>query len=157
MMVYDLMYCCLCCNYYEGLSYTPVTVRAKAKAVSKVQPQDRQKLQEEIEAPDREIEDLSLRRDLPDMDEISLLGVEVSHAMYGRGIVTNQQANTITVDFGENLIKKYALSDTLTNRPSFEGEADVLPLFGEYARLMKQIKELESERKRKLHRLDVKA
>ena len=160
MMVYDLIYCCRCYNYYEGLSYTPPTpakAKAKAKAVAKAQPQDRQKLQEEIETLDREIEELSLRLERLDMDEISLVGVEVSHPMYGRGIVTDQQANTITVDFGENPVRKYALSDTLTNRPSFEGEADVLPLFGEYTRLTKQIKKLESDRKSKLHLLDVKA
>ena len=162
MMVYDLMYCCNCYDYYEGLSYTPVagTSVKKAAQLSLQQSLRQRELQEKIEKDDREIEEAQLQLDQLEIDEISLLGVEVTHGKYGSGNVTEQQANKITVRFGDDKIVKFVLSDMQTNRPGFEGEADVLPIFGRYARLTKKIKELEEKRageERQLKRLDIKA
>ena len=164
MMAYDLMYCCDCSYYklYEGLSYTPVNVKPKSGSTAQkrqqlsLQQQEQQKLIEQLE---RDIDNVQMQLDELEIDEISLLGTELTHRNFGVGRVTAQQANKVTVQFDTGKTSDFVLSNALMGRLHFENDEDLLPRFGEYASLVKQKKDLEEKlenAKKRLSRLEIK-
>ena len=147
MMAYDLIYCCKTYNFDKGLhpeKVKPVESKAAQKRQQlSLQQQEQQKL---IESLNQEIENVQLQLDRLNGDGHSLLGKAVTHKSFGLGQVTAQQANKITVQFGTGKTTTLSLSDKLTNILRFEGDTDLLPRFGAYARLLEQKKNLETKR-----------
>ena len=70
-----------------------------------------------------QIEDL--RASLPDVSDISLVNVAVTSRLYGGGMVTEHNLNTIRVRF-PGATKTFILDAKFPQRPTFENDADVV-------------------------------
>ena len=75
---------------------------------------------------------------LEQINDISLLDVEVTQNTYGKGIIIAQQGNRITVKFevGE---KMFIISKKFPVRPKFENDTEIIETFTEYESLLQRI------------------
>lgn len=81
-------------------------------------------------------------------ESISLLNIEVFQSGHGKGIVTAQHGNKITVKF-EACEKVFAIHKKYPMRPKFENDAEITEVFTEYDSLCRNTDML----KRKLNEL----
>ena len=156
LMVFDLIYCFHTYSFFRHLmpeapASKPVrTAPAKAaakpktpRAPKKDESMEREKKRrEKIQKLQSELEELERKAEA--CEEISLLNVEVTSAQYGKGIITAQDKNKITVQFGSEE-KKYILDEKYTARPAFENDAELIRTFTEYGRIQDEIRNVKRE------------
>lgn len=87
-----------------------------------------------------ELHGLEMR--LEQINGISLLDVEVTQNMYGKGVIIAQQDNRITVKFeaGE---KMFIISKKYPVCPKFENDTETVEAFTEYESLLQKIDALK--------------
>ena len=147
LLAFDLMYCCRTYNYYRGLTVpsTGKTVRKKSGS-SALTPEELAQNETErlakIGALERQIADLE--RSCDEFIDISLIGVQVTTAQYGVGIVIEQDVNKIKVRFAE-VEKSFILDKKYFSRPCFEDDDEIVSAFTEYGQAQEQIKRLQRE------------
>ena len=95
-----------------------------------------------IGALERQIADLE--RSCDEFIDISLIGVQVTTAQYGVGIVIEQDVNKIKVRFAE-VEKSFILDKKYFSRPCFEDDDEIVSAFTEYGQAQEQIKRLQRE------------
>lgn len=95
-----------------------------------------------IGALERQIADLE--RSCDEFIDISLIGVQVTTAQYGVGIVIEQDVNKIKVRFAE-VEKSFILDKKYFSRPRFEDDDEIVSAFTEYGQAQEQIKRLQRE------------
>lgn len=146
------MYCSRTYNFYHDL---PVPARQrstkKATAAEKTAIANAQKEEErrvKVEAIEKELDELESFSD--GCEDISLIGVQVTSAQYGIGVVVAQDVNKIDVQFPE-IKKSFILSKKYPARPRFEDDETIVDAFTEYGERMDKINSL----KRQLDRLIV--
>ncbi len=153
MLAFDLMYCSLHYNFYDGLIAPATRKKAQKKGkTNEITPEKAAELEEarlaSIRELEREIEEVELS--CVEYTEISLIGVEVTAVGYGVGTVISQDINKVTVQF-ESDVKTFILDKKYISRPRFEEDDVIVEAFTEYGRKQEVIKEL----KKKLNALQV--
>ena len=147
MMAFDFMYCCRAYNYYIGLTVPSTGKVIKKKAVK--QPTPEELAEKELERQQRinQIDDeiLEWEQHCDGVEDISLLGVTVSSAQYGDGVVIEQDINRIKVKFAE-IIKVFVLDKKYSVRPRFADDEEIVTAFTIYADALEHIKALQKER-----------
>ena len=89
-----------------------------------------------------EISQLELK--CSDVDEISLINVQVTSKQYGVGIVVEQNADKIKVKFN-SAEKSFVLNAKYLSRPTFENDDEIIAIFTEYADNKERIKKLHKQ------------
>ena len=97
LLAFDLIYCCRTYGYYKEIPYVPKAKSQKRKKAAEQQEADAAARQARIADITAQIEDL--RASLPDVSDISLVNVAVTSRLYGGGMVTEHNLNTIRVRF----------------------------------------------------------
>ena len=142
LMVFDLMYCCRCYNFYKDITYVPRTKNKKTHGVEQQRKEaELQECQNRIDELENRLQEIDVQ--LEQYQEISLVGVEVSHMDYGTGVVVSQNGNVIDVRF-ENKTATYMISKKFKNRPHFEDDDEILEYYTIYQQLKDEKKTLES-------------
>ena len=85
-----------------------------------------------------------LELSVDDFEEISLIGVEVSFARYGRGTVISQADNRIAVQFPDT-VRDFKLESTQPVRPRFENDDEIVKAFTIRARVHAEIRKLKEQ------------
>ena len=149
LLAFDLMYCCRTYGYYKGL-IAPSTGKVKKKTYTN-EPTAEELAQKEaerlakIDAIEQEID--ALERSIDGCEDISLIGVQVTSAQYGTGVVTGQDINKIAVQF-DTVQKSFFLDKKFPARPRFEDDEQIVETFTVYGRAQEQIKRLQRELER---------
>lgn len=144
LMAFDLMYCCRCYNFYEGLQHKTKKDSLRAYTQKELKAKEEADRQEKIRALEQEIQALDLR--ISEYREISLLGVEVTQMKYGRGIVVSQQDENIVVQFAEKKVN-YIISTKYPMRPRFEDDEMIVAAYTDLAALKKKREGIQKELK----------
>lgn len=147
LLAFDLMYCCRTYNFYWGLTVPSMgkTIRKKTTTPS-LTPEEIARLEAERLAKIDELEQqiIDLERNCDEFVDISLIGVQVTAAIYGIGTVIEQDMNKIKVRF-DDVEKTYILDKKYAARPRFEDDDDIVSAFTEYGQAQEQIKRLQRE------------
>lgn len=142
MLAFDLMYCCRTYGYYQGLIPPKRTGKSsKAPQAATGEEQERRERERQEEARRIEQQILECEQRCDGCEEISLLGVEVTSERYGRGIVVDQNVNSVKIRFAE-AEKTFKLDGRYPGRPRFENDEQIVELFTAYAREQERIREL---------------
>ena len=149
LLAFDLMYCCRTYGYYKGL-IVPSTGKVKKKTyTNEPTPEELAKKEAgrlaKIHAIEQEID--ALERSADGCEDISLIGVQVTSAQYGTGVVTGQDINKIAVQF-DTVQKSFFLDKKFPARPRFEDDEQIVETFTVYGRAQEQIKRLQRELER---------
>ena len=146
LLAFDLMYCCYSYKFYDGLTApsTGKTIRKekKSRASQESAEQHEKERLEKISEIESQIEEAEHICD--EFEDISLVGVQVTAIPYGVGIVAEQDANKIKVQFS-GIEKTFVLDERYPNRPRFEDDEQIVAAFTEYGRALEQIKRLRRE------------
>lgn len=145
LMAFDLMYCCRCYNFYAGLHHAKKKDSIKAYTAQQLKEKEEAERQQKITELEDEIHAIDVQMEM--YDEISLLGVEVTQAMYGTGTVIAQKGSLITVEFPEKTTS-YTINKKFPMRPRFENDDEVVEAFTQYDMLKAQKRKKEEELKR---------
>ncbi len=100
---------------------------------------------EKIEALKAQIREIEI--DMDRYQDISLIGVEVTHVQKGKGTVIEQTGSKIKVRFAAEE-KSYIINHKFKMRPRFEDDEAVVEAFTRYDELVDKKKKLENELKR---------
>lgn len=144
LLAFDLIYCCRTYGYYKEIPYVPKAKSQKRKKAAEQQEADAAARQARIADITAQIEDL--RASLPDVSDISLVNVAVTSRLYGGGMVTEHNLNTIRVRF-PGATKTFILDAKFPQRPTFENDADVVAAYTEYTSISGKIEKLEKQLK----------
>lgn len=144
LLAFDLIYCCRTYGYYKGIPYIPKAKSQKRTKATKQQETDAAARQAQIANIAAQIEDL--RAALPDVSDISLVNVAVTSRLYGSGMVTEHNLNTIRVQF-PNVTKAFILDANFPQHPTFENDAEVVAAYTEYTTISGRIEKLETQLK----------
>ena len=142
LLAFDLMYCCRTYNYYKGMTHASKKESIKAYTEAEAREKERAARDAQIAELTDELHGLEMR--LEQINGISLLDVEVTQNMYGKGVIIAQQGNRITVKFeaGE---KMFIISKKFPVRPKFENDTETVEAFTEYESLLQQIDSLKKK------------
>ena len=144
LLAFDLIYCCRTYGYYKEIPYVPKAKSPKRTKVIERQEADAAIRQARIADITAQIKDL--RASLPDVSDISLVNVAVTSRLYGSGMVTEHNLNTIRVRF-PGATKTFILDAKFPQRPTFENDADVVAAYTEYTSISGKIEKLEKQLK----------
>ena len=147
LLAFDLMYCSLHYNFYDGLIAPSTRKKAQQKEkTNDLSPEKAAEIEEarlaSIQELEREIEEIELS--CVEYTEISLIGVEVTSNKYGVGTVLSQEINKVTVQF-ENDVKTFILDKKYVARPRFEDDDVIVDAFTEYGKKQEIIKDLKNK------------
>ncbi|MBR4236501.1 MAG: hypothetical protein IKR85_10660 [Clostridia bacterium] len=144
LMAFDLVYCSQTYNYYKGLLTPSRTVPIKKAGSSHVDYEKLARQEEERNAKIAAIEDeiAKLENSCDGVEDISLLGVQVTSPEYGTGTVVSQEINRITVQF-EAAKTTFVLNSAYRRLPHFEDEEQVLEAFTAYGNAQEKIEKLK--------------
>ncbi len=142
LMAFDLMYCCRCYNFYGGIEHARKKDSIKAYTAQQLREKEIMECKQRIEELESEIHQIDVSLD--EYQEISLLGVEVTQAKYGTGVVIEQDGNKIRVKF-ENAELVFIINKKYTQRPRFEDDEDIVEAFTMYDDLLLKKQKLEKE------------
>lgn len=145
LLAFDLMYCARCYNFYNGLTHASKKESVKAYTEAQLREKEQREKEEKINALLSEIHELKLKAET--YADISLLNVQVTQKMYGTGIIIKQEANKVTVLFGD-IEKVFIINKQFAARPTFEDDEEIVEAFTEYDIICRKIASLESELKR---------
>lgn len=146
LLAFDLMYCCRNYNLYYGMTHIPKKDSVKSYKLEQLRQQQEDERQQELQKLNSQ--KLELELSIEPYKDISLVDVEVLHKIYGKGIITSQKINQITVKF-ENVEKRFMIhKQYVPNLPTFENDEEVLEAFTTYADVMKQIEQIERQIKK---------
>ena len=142
LLAFDLMYCCRTYNYYKGMTHASKKESIKAYTEAEAREKERAARDAQIAELTDELHNLEMR--IEQINGISLLDVEVTQNMYGKGVIIAQQGNRITVKFevGE---KMFIISKKYPVRPKFENDTETVEAFTEYESLLQQIDSLNKQ------------
>lgn len=140
LMAFDLMYCCRCYNFYGNMKYSKKKDSIKAYTAQQIKEKEQQERQEKIDIIEKEIHKIDVQLD--QYQEISLIGVEVTQAKLGKGIVTEQAGNKIKVQFEQKAVS-YIINRKYPMRPRFEDDEDIVDAFTVYDELIQKKQRLE--------------
>lgn len=101
--------------------------------------------QEKIDALMAEISELECHAEV--VSSISLLNVQVHQADCGVGVIIEQNANKIKVQYADGQ-KTYVINRKYKNRPTFEDDQETVDAFTEYDEIVEQLKRLRAQMKR---------
>lgn len=146
LLAFDLIYCCRTYNFYSGMIHA--TKKESIQAFAEAQAREKERLERERQIAKLTDDLRALEIQKEQYESISLLNVEVFQSGHGKGIVTAQQGNKITVKF-ETCEKVFAIHKKYPMRPKFENDAEITEVFTEYDRLCRKTDML----KRKLNEL----
>lgn len=145
LLAFDLMYCCRCYNFYEGLEHATKKASTKAYQLEQLREREAQERMEKIAAIEEEIH--ALQVELEQYEDISLVGVEVTQSKEGIGTVISQNGNTIRVQFPA-VTKTYIIHRKYSQRPTFEDDAEIVEIFSDMADKNEQIAALKRQLER---------
>lgn len=145
LMAFDLMYCCRCYNFYGDMKYAKKKESIKAYTEQQIREKEEQERLEKVEDLEAQIREIELEMD--NYEEISLIGVEVTQAQQGKGLVIEQTGSKIKVKF-EAEEKNYIINQKFKMRPRFEDDEAVVEAFTRYDELMDKKKKLKNELKK---------
>ena len=139
LMAFDVIYCASTYRLFYGLNHKPKADTIKMYA-------SEQKAKAAAEEKQKQIDDLeeqihAIEIDMDPYREIDLIGTEVSHRQYGKGIVVAQKECYVTVDFG-TLQKGFEINKRFIFRPRFQDDAQVVEAFTTYSAMIEQRKQL---------------
>ena len=143
LLAFDLMYCCRCYGFYDGISHKSKKESIKSYKLEQLRAEEEAERQKRIETLDREIRTLELS--IEPYRDISLIDVEVSHAKYGAGVIIRQNVNQVTIAFGD-LEKVFVIHKKFMMRPVFENDSEVVEAFTAYSDTLDRIDRLRTER-----------
>ena len=143
LMAFDLMYCCRCYNFYGDMKYAKKKDSIKAYTTQQIKEKEQQERQEKIDELKQQIREIEIQLD--QYQEISLIGVEVTQAKFGKGVVVDQDGSKIKVQFDNNAVN-YIINRKYPMRPRFEDDTDVVEAFTMYDELIQQRQRLEREK-----------
>ena len=89
----------------------------------------------------------ALERECGEMVFPSVLGTKATAAWYGQGTIVAQDAEVITVRFG-NVERRFLLDEKYPRRPRFENDEEYLRVCKEYRQKREEIERLKAEMKR---------
>ena len=146
LLAFDLMYCSNAYNFYKGL-IEPVTKKTIKKPVKpSLSAEEIARLEAERNEKIAELEDEISQLELKcsDVDDISLIDVQVTSKQYGVGIVIEQNTDKIKVKFN-SAEKSFVLNAKYLSRPTFENDDEIIAIFTEYADNKERIKKLHKQ------------
>ena len=142
LLAFDLIYCCRTYGYYKGITYLPASKSTKRTKEAAQQETAEAKRHAQIDDLTAQMEDLRAAR--PDVSDISLMNVAVTSKLYGLGMVTEHNLNTIRVQFPD-VTKTFILDAKYPQRPTFENDAEVVAAYTAYARYTEKTRSLEQQ------------
>ena len=143
LMAFDLMYCCRCYNFYGDMKYAKKKDSITAYTAQQIKEREQQERQAKIDELEQQIREIEIQLD--QYQEISLIGVEVTQAKFGKGIVVDQDGSKTKVQFSNNAVN-YIINRKYPMRPRFEDDTDVVEAFTMYDELIQQRQRLEREK-----------
>lgn len=142
LLAFDLMYCCRNYNLFNGMTHISKQESIKSYKLAQLREQEAAELQRQINEIENEIRELELS--IEQYKDISLLNVEVSHKIYGSGIIINQNVNQATIRFADTE-KTFFIHKKFPARPTFENEDEAIEAFSVYADTLDRIKILNQQ------------
>lgn len=117
----------------------------KAHFAQQIKVKEETKRQQRISGLEDAIHELDVQMEL--LEEISLLGVEVTQEIYGVGSVVAQDGSRITIQFPEKTTS-YIINKQFAMRPRHENDDEIVEVFTEFDKLKTQKSKLEKELER---------
>ncbi|MDO4649231.1 MAG: hypothetical protein Q4B26_11340, partial [Eubacteriales bacterium] len=142
LMAFDLMYCCRCYNFYGDMKYAKKKDSIKAYTAQQIKEKEQQERHDKMDELEQQIREIDIQLD--QYQEISLIGVEVTQAKLGKGIVVEQAGSKIKVKFGEKAVN-YIINRKYPLRPRFEDDEDIVEAFTFYDELNQNKQKLLKE------------
>lgn len=149
MLAFDLIRCSSAYHFYRGLTFSSTGKTIRKKKEEGPSAEELAKREEERLAEIASLEEkiAELEPQLHEIEEISLLGVEVTTKQYGTGIVIGQKENRVTIRFGDEE-KKFTLDKKFSARPQFEDDEKIIEIFTQYGRVSEEIKKYQDQIRR---------
>ena len=144
LLAFDLMYCCRCYNLFDGITHISKQDSIKSYKLEQLREQEAAERQKKIEDIEKEIRELELS--IEPYKDISLKDVEVSHKMYGKGIIVSQNVNQVKIHFA-NVEKIFMIHKKYAMRPTFENDEEVVEAFTIYSDTTDRIESLKRQLK----------
>lgn len=144
LLTFDIIRCSVSYNFFLGMAHKTKKESIKAFTREEAIKNERRKKEDLISETQQKIDDLSLKAE--EFSEISLIGVQLSHPKYGKGVVLNQENNVVKVRF-DNEEKSFEIHKKYIgpNTPILEGDLDLVEAMSQYGDICKEIEELQEE------------
>jgi len=136
LLAFDVIYCARAYNFYTGMTFASKSDSIKAHKLGELRKKEQEEKQAKVDAIESEIRSLELR--CAEIEQISLVNVQVQHKQYGTGIVISQETPKITVSFGD-VTKSFIINKKFPARPTFEADVEIVDAFTEYDAAVRQI------------------
>jgi hypothetical protein len=146
LLAFDVIYCASTYNLFTGLQHKAKQEAIKAYKLEQLRQAEAEKLREEIESLEAQIQAMDIQLDL--YRSINLVGVQVNEKRYGIGTVVSQNVNTIKVAFADGE-RSYIINKKYSMRPTFEDDVQIVEAMTDYEQKLAERSILES-RLRKL-------
>lgn len=141
ILAFDVICCAASYGFYTGDFKPKAEILKQYRLAQKRKEEEDARLALERET---ELRLMELRAQIEPYQAISLLGVQVSQKQSGVGTVIAQNANMITVQYGQER-KNYIIHENYPLRPTFEDDMEIVAAMTAYDALLKEQKNLEGQ------------
>ena len=143
ILAYDIIYSAIVYNLYSNITIVkPNRNKTKAQSHEQALQEKRENLLAELETASNQLNEVLLER--ASYDDFSAKGLEVSHKMFGTGIVVAHNGNMLSIKFGEQE-KKFQMPQGFSNGFLKTKSEEIMEMFNEIARIDTEIAKVKSQ------------
>ena len=143
ILAYDIIYSAIVYNLYNNITIAkPNRGKTKVQDLEKAKNEKRENLLAELETASNQLNEVLLER--ASYDDFSAKGLEVSHKMFGTGIVVAHNGNMLSIKFGEQE-KKFQMPQGFSNGFLKTKSEEIMEMFNEIARIDTEIAKDKSQ------------
>ena len=143
ILAYDIIYSAIVYNLYSNITIVkPNRNKTKAQNHEQAIQEKREALASELATVNESLNELLQNR--ATFDDFSAKGLEVSHKMFGTGIVVAHNGNMLSIKFGEQE-KKFQMPQGFSNGFLKTESEEIMEMFNEIARIDAEIAKVKSQ------------
>ena len=143
ILAYDIIYSAIVYNLYSNITIVkPNRNKTKAQSHEQALQEKREALASELATVNESLNVLLQNR--ATYDDFSAKGLEVSHKMFGNGIVVAHNGNMLSIKFGEQE-KKFQMPQGFSNGFLKTESEEIMEMFNEIARIDAEIAKVKSQ------------
>lgn len=150
ILAYDIIYSAIVYNLYNNIAIVKPT-RSKAQAHEQQVQSKREELNSNLEQINAELNESLQER--ANYDEFSAKGLEVTHKVFGSGVVVAHNGNLLNIRFGEQE-KRFQMPQGFSNGFLKTDSTEIMEMFNEIAVLDDKISKLKSSQSTIKHQLE---
>lgn len=150
ILAYDIIYSAIVYNLYNNITIVKPT-RSKAQTHEQQLQAKREELNTNLEQINAELNEVLQER--ANYDEFSAKGLEVTHKVFGVGVVVAHNGNLLNIRFGDQE-KRFQMPQGFSNGFLKTDSTEIMDMFNEIAVLDDRISKLKSSQSTIKHQLE---